>query len=103
MFVEESEGTDKFVDGDGLIAGISNCELGAGYQTRGKCQKEKHASDEEHLERRARGEGSVLCRTGSTRTPVDFERNRRRRNFWEGCGQQDVQRGQVISHDQYNI
>jgi hypothetical protein len=39
MFVEQREGTEQFVKGDGLIPGVSDGELSAGHEASAKSEK----------------------------------------------------------------
>jgi len=70
VFVEQGEGADKFVEGDRLIASISDGELCARDQTRAKSEEKQEASEDESFCRRPARNARVLHFTDGNRAPI---------------------------------
>jgi hypothetical protein len=71
MLVEKLKGADIFINGSGLIVGVSDGELSAGGEASAKSKKEEYAGDDEHFSRRAGGNGRVARVEEGNGAPVD--------------------------------
>lgn len=59
IFIEESEGAEKFVERSGLVVGVGDGELCAGDETSGKREKEKRDGEDERFDGGARENRNV--------------------------------------------
>ena len=69
IFVEESEGAEELVDGDGLVVGIGDGELGAGDEASAKREEEECHGEKESLARRVRKSRGVKRVAGKRNAP----------------------------------
>jgi hypothetical protein len=103
MLVEEFEGADKFVEGDGFVLGVSDGELRAGDEASTEREKKKNASEEQGFWRRTRRDVSVLELLRWDGAPVEAEGNGGRRIFWEWSGHEMFGAMKWIATYKYNI
>ena len=75
LFVEESEGAEEFVEGGGLVVGVSDRELRACSEARAEGEKKEGDGEDEGFERRATQNRDVkLCGRGK-RAPIIAKRD----------------------------
>lgn len=74
IFVEESEGAEKFVERCGLVVGIGHGELRASGQASAEREKKERDGEDEGFTGRASKNGFVECDTRRKSVPVIGER-----------------------------
>lgn len=71
IFVEQRQGTEKLVNGSGLLVGVGEGKLRAGDKARGERAEKQRDREQQRTERRVREDGSVKLGSRWERAPVD--------------------------------
>lgn len=71
IFVKESEGAEKLVQGDSLVVSIGDGKLSAGDEASRESGEEEENGEDEGFERWARKDGSVGVGDGREGVPVN--------------------------------
>lgn len=101
--VEEFEGAEKFIEGDGFILGVGDGELRAGDKAGAKSEEEENACEEQCFWGRTRRDVGVLELLRRDGAPVEVERDRGRRIFREWSGHEIFRARKLMDTSKYNI
>jgi len=81
--VQELEGRDELIPGDGLVMGIGDGEMRARDEASAEREEKEHAGEEQSLAGRMIGNGGVGGRAGRNEAPIQVDRERGGCAFWE--------------------
>ena len=102
MRVQEFEGLDEFIPGDGLMFGIGDGEMRAGDEaSTERCEKE-YAGEEQSLTRRMIGNGGVVGIGGWAEAPILCDGKRRSCAFGERAAHERGRRSTKMNTLKYS-
>lgn len=69
--IDQGESANEFVEGDGLVVGVGDRELGAGYEAGAEREEKESARENKRLDGRVRRDRTIVGLSDGSGAPID--------------------------------